>query len=1001
MAAPLLIGLGKALLSQAPKIAAKQLGKKAVKNAAKDFVKGKVKNKLKGKKKKKGGALVRSEDITSTAEQVNETAQKISPQKLLPSSVDTTTSSAVISPSGKTSYEKISQRLDNIIGITGALDKAFKQQLKDKKKTAKATKNARQTERKKAREERLEQSKKSLGIGAAAMSAAKKFGLMDFITNVLLGGLILFLLKQAPKIEKIFNFLTENLYASFLIIRGVLQAFKGAFKQFGKIVRGILKTGVRIATKPFRMAGSAIASGFRRLGNAIFNFARMGLNLIRRGLGLKPIPKPPPTGSGAGKASRPAGFVPRSDARGNQVAGKGRQYRQNLARTQVSATTTPARASRLAGLKANLQTGTAFGGRGANLQRGAYGAVVKGNKFLRKLFNIVNPKEIQALADASPALKKAGNFTKGARIPVVGPLIVFIVNALDPTQSLGQAAFKAIGAGLGEFLGFAIPIPILGPIIGGLVGEVMGDVAYSLIINKNPKEAGQKIMNAVKSVGDIGGKILDWAKGFVGRFFDALPKLEIPGWVPGIGGKEIIDPTAILGPRALIETPKAFLTALFQPGGKEEGKVQELETSASKPYFKAAGGYYSNETRGYLGATEAEARQKLGLASASLPSSPQTTQGGGVGFAAPLFDLIASGEGGYNSMNQGTRGGRIVGSTHDASTILGKNLPDMTVQEVMNHQASGKLYAAGKYQIVPGTMKEFVARGGVSKSDMYDAATQEKFPRYVLYKKRPTVGKYLDGKAPLNDAIYALSAEFASIGVPEDTPARSLGRIGLHNYPTSFRPKGTTLYGGTGNAAHTGPDKVASALQQIKGGGSQPPAQQPQQTSQPTQNTPVQPAPAQQAQKQRIQELQKKIENTEKLLATGGLFAPGTSLGYITRENLKADKAELAKLTAQPLTPTTQNTPVQPAPAQQQQTATPVQPSSSTASQNASQVSRSASYEDGAEQTIIIPSPSQQQQQPMMTPQQSGSVIRVGGSTKDVLNSYYKAQLLGFLYKQG
>ena len=86
---------------------------------------------------------------------------------------------------------------------------------------------------------------------------------------------------------------------------------------------------------------------------------------------------------------------------------------------------------------------------------------------------------------------------------------------------------------------------------------------------------------------------------------------------------------------------------------------------------------------------------------------------------------------------------------------------------------------------------------------------------------------------------------------------------------------------------------------------------------------------------------------------------------------------------------------------EQQQTATPVQPSSSTASQNASQVSRSASYEDGAEQTIIIPSPSQQQQQPMMTPQQSGSVIRVGGSTKDVLNSYYKAQLLGFLYKQG
>ena len=31
-------------------------------------------------------------------------------------------------------------------------------------------------------------------------------------------------------------------------------------------------------------------------------------------------------------------------------------------------------------------------------------------------------------------------------------------------------------------------------------------------------------------------------------------------------------------------------------------------------------------------------------------------------------------------MNQGTSGGGIVGSTHNASTILGKNLTDMTVR---------------------------------------------------------------------------------------------------------------------------------------------------------------------------------------------------------------------------------------------------------------------------------------------------------------------------------
>ena len=926
MAAPLLIGLGKALLSQAPKIAAKQLGKKAVRNAAKDFVKGKVKDKLKGKKKKKGGALVRSEDITSTAEQVNETSQKISPQKLLPSSVDTTTSSAVISPSGKTSYEKISQRLDNIIGITGALDKAFKQQLKDKKKTAKATQNARQTERKKAREEKLEQGKKSLGIGAAAMSAAKKFGLMDFITNVLLGGLILFLLKQAPKIEKIFNFLTENLYASFLIIRGVLQAFKGAFKQFGKIVRGILKTGVRIATKPFRMAGSAIASGFRRLGNAIFNFARMSLNLIRRGLGLRPIPKSPdkggkkrkgkgkpsgrkgktkatPTGSGAGKALRPAGFVPRSDARGNQVAGKGRQYRQNLARTQVSATTTPARASRLAGLKANLQTGTAFGGRGANLQRGAYGAVIKGNNFLRKLFNIVNPKEIQALADASPALKKAGNFMKGARIPVVGPLIVFTVNALDPTQSLGQAAFKAIGAGLGEFLGFAIPIPILGPILGGLVGEVMGDVAYSLIINKNPKEAGQKIMNAVGSVGDIGGKILDWAKGFVGRFFDALPKIKMPSvkvfgkeTIP-FGGTEIIDPTAILGPRALIETPKAFLTALFQSEKKEEGKVEELQKDIEdKPSTVSAGG-------------------PEGYTSSLMPKSKKSKFYAAMGINEQMWktykDTIASIETSGYSLDESYKAIGGSGGLYDGRYQMGKmaridaaqalGIPTPSRSELRNNpQLQEDMFLAYTY-------KNYTYMTGAS--NQFDSANNVQKLQYLGYA---------------HNQGHAYATDWLKTGVISSVDG--------------FGTKGTKFT-----------DKLADTLK---------PYLKPQQSSQSQTDASTSASLLQQTQTPLISDRKSTPDNSE-----------------------KANK-------------------LQPAPTQQQQTATPVQPSSSTASQSASQVSRSASYEDGAEQTIVVPLPSQAQT-PTMQPQQSGSVIRVGGSTKDVLNSYYKAQLLGFLYKQG
>ena len=149
MAIPLLIGLTKALVTQAPKLAAKQLGKKAVKNAAKDFVKGKVKDKFKSKreqdKKKKGGALVETEGGLTKYSMGFDSPSKISPQKLIPQGVDLDASTQTVSAKGKISYDKIQQQLDNIEGVTSALNKAFKQQLGAKKDTAAKAKKAAQT----------------------------------------------------------------------------------------------------------------------------------------------------------------------------------------------------------------------------------------------------------------------------------------------------------------------------------------------------------------------------------------------------------------------------------------------------------------------------------------------------------------------------------------------------------------------------------------------------------------------------------------------------------------------------------------------------------------------------------------------------------------------------------------------------------------------------------------------------------------------------------------
>ena len=70
-------------------------------------------------------------------------------------------------------------------------------------------------------------------------------------------------------------------------------------------------------------------------------------------------------------------------------------------------------------------------------------------------------------------------------------------------------------------------------------------------------------------------------------------------------------------------------------------------------------------------------------------------------------------------------------------------------------------------------------------------------------------------------------------------------------------------------------------------------------------------------------------------------------------------------------------------------------PPSSTST--ASSIQRKASYEEGAEQTIAIPLAAQRSQQSPMIRSKS-RVMMMGG---DSLDRYYKAQLLGALYKRG
>jgi murein DD-endopeptidase MepM/ murein hydrolase activator NlpD len=160
-----------------------------------------------------------------------------------------------------------------------------------------------------------------------------------------------------------------------------------------------------------------------------------------------------------------------------------------------------------------------------------------------------------------------------------------------------------------------------------------------------------------------------------------------------------------------------------------------------------------------------------------------------------LFDIIASGEGGYNSINRGNAGDTPGG----AKSIFGKDLTDMTVGEIMSLQEQKKVYAVGKYQIIPSTMQDFVAKTDVKPSDKFDATTQEKFKDYVINEKRPEVGRYIRGESDNRaEAAQELAREFASVGL-------AYGEVG--------KERGESRYGGIGNnAASIDPSEIEAAL---------------------------------------------------------------------------------------------------------------------------------------------------------------------------------------------
>ncbi len=171
----------------------------------------------------------------------------------------------------------------------------------------------------------------------------------------------------------------------------------------------------------------------------------------------------------------------------------------------------------------------------------------------------------------------------------------------------------------------------------------------------------------------------------------------------------------------------------------------------------------------------------------------------GFGAENPLGNVIARGEGGYNSYNRG-----VAGDARGAQI----DFSQMTVAEVMRRQSlpgsdPDRLFAVGKYQFTPDTLSEAIRSTGVDPNARFTPQLQEKlFADYLIDEKRPSVRAYITGQtsgpAALESAQHALALEFASVGDP--------------------RKGGRGYYDGdsAGNMASTSPQQIATALEQMR-----------------------------------------------------------------------------------------------------------------------------------------------------------------------------------------
>ena len=859
---------------------------------------GLVKGLIGGKSAKKaGGALVKTKEpkIKKAVKEEVRTEKKASFTSVSEASYKKVAQQKRISASAfspetneakvdkKVTNDTLKSQLDNLIESTSTLDGVFKQQYREDKENARRKDAALAKQRAERREKKLETSPKKKMFGGVSLKGPTD--IMDmigkFLLNTLLGGLALLTLNNLDNIGRLFNKFGGNLYLIFNGIRLGLFGLKKFFTSILRLTGSIFKAGFKATGKLIKssakLLGKGLKKGFLKLGDAIIDFARGTINLIRRLAGQPPL-------------------RPRSGKPGGRNAAR---TGSRLNRAQRTATASQAARKRYAQRYGPQAARNRF--QGNTMRPGGQSTALPKpkNKLLQKLFG---RKTAGQLTQASPALKNVSKAAKGLRIPIVGPILVAISSMLagDPVK---QTMFKAVGTGLGEALGTLIPIPVVGTIIGGLIGEYGGDLLYTFLEGGGISGVQAKIAQDWNNTLQSAGKFGEYMKESWNRYYDSLPKRKF-----GIGAlsKEVPDPFFLFNPFKLFDNIGLLKNAMF-PAANE-----------------------------------------------NPPPSPKVEYG--------LPDEVSGQPTGTTTQTQPTNASATPPGTTPTGTVTGGNADFWTLAAIASLEDSDAQSRADIAQSIYNRAASGAYGGGTSNIRKLIIADGQYQPTWDYPRKNPAgmkanpewlsiVDAQTAGAATGRGAAFVEKAARDIMNPTYQKNARDFvgGRTDFTNYSKPGRRRGEIYRSTGGKNNYFGWDWNYSGTVQgnVPDFGAQ---------ASPASVTPVvQPAATSTSGGITAAQMQQKL--AEQQAATQAAGYPGQT----------------------PTQPQITTTPNQPIPA----------------------ISQSAPYEEGGDIQVPMPLPSRQKQGQQRSVGKTRPNINTGAALIDVVNSYYTAQLMANLYKQG